>query len=269
MTTLLNDETGEEAKPWSDESEKVKILRILDDHKEVKKGRQKELNSLKEMGVMTDVKRSQAADKRVIQPRWVDREKDGCVKSRLVLKDFNRDQGRAQPEMFAPTPSTLSLKTTLAASSHDRNNHPERGYIAIAIYVHTVFLHANIDQELFAEPLCMHVGDGFLFGPSIQFKLLSTQVMMRIVRRIERLNGQMCFLCRVVVRAARRYSVEANPKCIRDVMAVVGLEDSRPLATPSVKRPSTTESLVELDKEKRPCTGQPWESCCVCVPGAC
>ena len=45
-------------------------------------GRQKELNSLKEMGVMTAVKRTTAADKRVIQTRWVDREKDGCVKSR-------------------------------------------------------------------------------------------------------------------------------------------------------------------------------------------
>ena len=51
--------------------------------------------------------------------RWVDREKDGRVKSRLVLKDYNRCQERTQPEMFSPTPSTLSLKTMLAASSHD------------------------------------------------------------------------------------------------------------------------------------------------------
>ena len=67
----------------------------------------------------------------------VHREKDGFVKSRLVLKDFNRDPGPTQPEMFAPTPSTLSLKTMLVASSHDRNNHLEREYIAIAIHVHT------------------------------------------------------------------------------------------------------------------------------------
>ena len=42
VNALLNDETGEEAKPWSDESEKMKILTALDDHKEVMKGRQKE-----------------------------------------------------------------------------------------------------------------------------------------------------------------------------------------------------------------------------------
>ena len=41
------------------------------------KGKQKELNSLKEMGVMTVVKRSEAVGKRTIQTGWVDREKDG------------------------------------------------------------------------------------------------------------------------------------------------------------------------------------------------
>ena len=71
VNTLFNDETGEEAKPWSDESENAKILTILDDPKEVKTIRQKEQNSLKEMGVMTAVKRSDAAGKRVIQTRWV------------------------------------------------------------------------------------------------------------------------------------------------------------------------------------------------------
>ena len=126
-----------------------KILTILDDRKEEKKGRQKEL---REVGVMTTVKRASAAVKRVIQTRWLGREKDGCVKSRLVLEDFNRDHGRTQPEMLPPTPSTLSLETMLAARSHDRNNHPERKYFAIAIDVHTAFLHAGIDQEVIAVP---------------------------------------------------------------------------------------------------------------------
>ena len=75
---------------------------------------------------MTVVKRSEAIGKRVIQTRWVDREK-------------------------SPTPSTLSQKTMLAASPHDRNSHPEREHITIAIDVHTAFLHADIDQDLFAE----------------------------------------------------------------------------------------------------------------------
>ena len=85
------------------------------------------------MGFMTTVERSEAADKKVIQTRRDEREKDGCAKSRLVLQDFNRDQKRTQPEMFAPTPPTLSLKTMLTANSHDRNNHPESDYIAKAI----------------------------------------------------------------------------------------------------------------------------------------
>ena len=69
VNALLNDEIGEEANPWSDESQKTKILTVLDDPKEMKKGRQKKLNSLKEMGVMTAAKRSEAVGRRVIQTR--------------------------------------------------------------------------------------------------------------------------------------------------------------------------------------------------------
>ena len=54
--------------------------------------------------------------------------------------------------MFSPTPSTLSLKTMLAANSHDRNNDPESNHITVSIDVHTAFLHADVDQDLFAEP---------------------------------------------------------------------------------------------------------------------
>ena len=104
------------------------------------------------MSAMTAVKRPEAVGKRVIQTRWVDREEDGRVKSRLLLKDYDRCSGATQSEMFLPTPSTLSLKTMLAASSHDRNSHPEREHITIAIDVHTAFLHADVDQDLFAEP---------------------------------------------------------------------------------------------------------------------
>ena len=54
----------------------------------------------------------------------------------------------------------------------------------------------------------------------------------------------------MIERTARGYSVEANPKYIRDMIAVLGLEDPRPLSTPSVKRTPTTESLVELETER-------------------
>ena len=150
VNTLTKDETLPETIP--DEDHETPKLTVLDDHEEMMKGRQKELKSQKEMGAMTVVKRSEAVGKRAIQTQWVDREKDGRVKSRLVLKDYNRCQERTQPEMFSPTPSTLSLKTMLAASSHDRNNDPESDHITIAIDVHTALLHEDVDQDLFAEP---------------------------------------------------------------------------------------------------------------------
>ena len=53
------------------------------------------------------------------------------------------------------------------------------------------------------------------------------------------------------MRRARGYSVEANPKYIRDVIAVLGLPDARPVAIQNVKRTPTTESLVELENKKR------------------
>ena len=45
--------------------------------------------------------------------------------------------------------------------------------------------------------------------------------------------------------------MDANPKYIRDVIAVLGLEDSRPVSTPSVNKTPTTESLVELETERQ------------------
>ena len=138
VSILTKDENIPEAN--SNEDNEMPKFTVLDDYEGMMKGRQKELNSLKEMGTMTVVKRTEAVGKRTIQTRWVDRERDGRVKSRLVLKDYNRCQGRTQPEMFSPTPSTLSLKTMLAASSHDRK------------HMTRAFLHADVDQDLFAEP---------------------------------------------------------------------------------------------------------------------
>ena len=150
VSTPTKDETVPETNP--NEDHEMPKLTVLGDHEEMVKGRQKELNSLKETGGMTVVKRSEATGRRAIQTRWVDREKEGRAKSSLVLKDYNRCQARTQPEMFSPTPSTLSLKTVLAASSHDTNSDPESDYITDAIDVHTAFLHAEIDQDLFTEP---------------------------------------------------------------------------------------------------------------------
>ena len=93
-----NDETVPETN-LDEDSELPRMLTILDDPEEVMKGRQKELNPLKEMGVMTAVKRTTAAGKRVIQTGWVDREKDGCVKSQLVLKDKSQSRTDADRDV--------------------------------------------------------------------------------------------------------------------------------------------------------------------------
>ena len=39
MNALLDDEKGEEAKPWTEELEKTKILTVLADREEMMKGR--------------------------------------------------------------------------------------------------------------------------------------------------------------------------------------------------------------------------------------
>ena len=45
--------------------------------------------------------------------------------------------------------------------------------------------------------------------------------------------------------------MEANPKYFRDVIAVLGLEEAKHVKVPNVKRTPTTESLVELENERR------------------
>ena len=58
VNTLTKDETLPETNP--DEDNEMPKLTVLDDHEDMMmKGRQKELNSLKEVGAMTVVKRSE------------------------------------------------------------------------------------------------------------------------------------------------------------------------------------------------------------------
>ena len=75
---------------------------------------------------------------------------------------------------------------------------------------------------------------------------------------MEKLGDKIFFLGRVIESTARGHSVEASLKYIQDTIVVLGLRDSRPpppppppVSTPSVKRTPTTESLVELETERR------------------
>ena len=94
-----------------------------------------------------------------------------------------------------------------------------------------------------------------MFGPKSEVlklvELLSKQVLMRITGRMEKTGGKIYILGRVIERTARGYSVEANPKYIRNVIIVFGLEEAKPVMTPSVKRTPTTESLVGLEGERQ------------------
>ena len=64
-------------------------------------------------------------------------------------------------------------------------------------------------------------------------ELLSKQVLMRITGKK---GDKIYFLGRVIERTARGYSVEANPKYIQNVINILGLEEAKPVMTPSVKR---------------------------------
>ena len=78
-----------------------------------------------------------------------------------------------------------------------------------------------------------------MFGPKCEVlklvELLSKQVLMRITGRMEKTGDKIYFLGRVIERTARGYSVEANPKYIQNVMNVLGLEEAKPVMTPSVR----------------------------------
>ena len=84
----------------------------------------------------------------------------------------------------------------------------------------------------------LHVDDGLLLGTSwtVQWVIeqLARQIMTRIVGKLQKLDDQ--FVLGWMVMTARGHTAEANPKYIRDLNAVLGLEDFNSFATQSVKR---------------------------------
>ena len=59
-------------------------------------------------------------------------------------------------------------------------------------------------------------------------ELLSKQVLLRIIGRMEKTGDNIYFLGRVIERTARGYSVEVNPKYFRNVINGLGLEEAKP-----------------------------------------
>ena len=92
-----------------DEGHEMPKLTVLDNHEEMMKGRQKELNSLREMGAMTVVKGMKQLAKERFKHDGADREKDGRVKSRLVLKGLQSMSGaHTARDVFTNTIDTVS-----------------------------------------------------------------------------------------------------------------------------------------------------------------
>ena len=116
----------------------------------------------------------------------------------------------------------------------------------------------------------VHVDDGLIFGPKNEVlklvELLSKQVLIRITGRMEKKGDKIYFLGRVIERTARRYSVEANPKYIRNVINVLGLEEAKPAMTLRVRRGRQRQnhSLSWKVKDEQ-CIELLWENCCTCA----
>ena len=107
VSMLTKDENMPEAN--SNEDNEMPKLTVLDDYEEMMKGRQKELNSLKEMGTMTVVKRSEAVGKRTIQARWVDRKKDGTSEIKVSLERLQSMSGAyTARDVFTNTVNVVS-----------------------------------------------------------------------------------------------------------------------------------------------------------------
>ena len=104
---LTKDENMPEAN--SNEDNEMPKLTVLDDYEEMTKGRQKELNSLKEMGTMTVVKRFEAVGKRTIQTRWVDRAKKRTSEIKVGLERLQSMSGAyTARDVFSNTVNVVS-----------------------------------------------------------------------------------------------------------------------------------------------------------------
>ena len=86
---------------------------------------------------------------------------------------------------------------------------------------------------------------------------------------MEKLGGKIVFLGRVIERTARGYSVGANPKYIRDVIAVLGLEDSRPFVDSKCEEDTNDRVTGRAGERETSRVQDSRGKAVVHVPGAC
>ena len=119
----------------------------------VAEARKEEINGFSKRQVYEIRPRSEARaiGQRPVGVRWVDVEKKGSVRSRLVCQDFNPDKGRKNDEsVYAPTPPLLASRwlVSKAASEGDFGRGNKR---LMCVDFTKAFLYGAMTRQVFIE----------------------------------------------------------------------------------------------------------------------
>jgi len=116
----------------------------------LKAAMESEIRSLLEIGVIRPASFQQTVGHKIINTRWVHKEKmlpHGLgIKSRLVVKDFN--DGSTSTDLHAGTPCMSSLRAILVLASWHQNDETEKHDLCVATAdISTAFMHASIPED--------------------------------------------------------------------------------------------------------------------------
>lgn len=108
---------------------------------------QKELNSMKELGVFSITKLPEGT--KAVSCRWVYRIKTTAMgkpeyKARLVARGFTQREGLHYSEVYAPTSRSETLRALLAVAA-------QKGFKVNQFDVSTAYLHSDLAEELYME----------------------------------------------------------------------------------------------------------------------
>jgi histone deacetylase 1/2 len=124
-------------------------LDLLNDPSEVWKAKQKELASIDEYQVKSEVKRT--PNMKVIKMRWVLTQKPDRVKARLVCKEFRTTDDTSN---FAPTPCLAALRLVLQNACLQRSLFSHSKQCLRVVDISTAFLNAWLPagSNIYVEP---------------------------------------------------------------------------------------------------------------------
>ena len=118
----------------------------------VREARRGEIQGFSDRKVYIVRSRSECVGKGIkpIGVRWVDSRKNDAVRSRLVAMDFNRNKGKKDDEMFAPTPSLLASRWIVSRTA-SQNWRGQGEMRLMAIDFTKAFLYGNMEREVYIE----------------------------------------------------------------------------------------------------------------------